>query len=46
MVYSSIKLKSIEETNNAITVIILIIAVIFLAITVFAFFYLQESLSH
>lgn len=32
-------LKSIEETNNAITVIILIIAVIFLAITtVFAFF--------
>ena len=35
--------KSIEDTNNAITIIILITAIIFtIASTIFAFFYLIE----
>lgn len=39
-------LKSIEDTNNAITIIILITAIIFIAVsTVFAFFYQIELLN-
>ena len=40
-------LKTIEDTNNAITIIILITAIVFLIVsTIFAFFYLIVSLSH